>query len=168
VQLPCNRTEANSPSPAKLDPPSYTYIYVYISIIFYFFLNWRLSAKQAAQPLMQSINASTQPRTKKTAKQPKPNPTHPRPLRSKTQKPRRACGRRSRRQAKTRTNEQARQPKPKPDSTTAAQVKDPKAMGSMRETVQAGTNTAHREQMSPLLARSGGGYKYHGKGQKAW
>ena len=67
-----------------------------------------------------------------------------------------------------RTNEQARQPKPKPNSTTAAQFKDPKATESKRETVQAGTNKNKREQGSPLIAKSGGGNKYQGKGEKAW
>ena len=65
-------------------------------------------------------------------------------------------------------HEQARQPKPKPNSTTAAQVKDPKATESKREPVQAGTNKNKREQGCPLFARSGGGNKYQGKGVKAW
>ena len=37
---------------------------------------------------------------------------------------------------KERVNEHARQPKTKPNSTTAAQVKDPKATESMRGTIQ--------------------------------
>ena len=48
---------------------------------------------------------------------------------------------------KRRTDEKARQPKQKPNSNTAAQVKDPKATESMRESIQAGTNeeSSHRQ-----------------------
>ena len=175
---------------------------------------------------------------------PNRHPTQPQQLRSKTQKPRRASGRQSK-QARTRrseqarktkptpnsstaaqvkdpkateskretvqeaehkqerTNEHARQPKQRPSSTTAAQVKDPKATESTRETIQeaeheqertnkqgnpnrsptqpqqlrsktqkprraSGNQSRQERTRSPLIASSGGGNKYQGKGVKAW
>ena len=110
--------------------------------MFLSFLFRRPSAKQAAQPLMQSINASThgdrkwhpsanKKRTNRQARHPpKAKPDPPTAAQAKTQKPWGVTRETHRQQAGTRTNEQTGQtPKPKPYSTKATQAKTQESHG---------------------------------------
>ena len=148
-------------------------------MFFFICFCWRPSAKQAAQPLVQCTNASTQGEPQKAPNHEQKKERTDRPDTQEEallyqgnsgrdpRKPRRSSGNQLRPPARTRPNEQANQPEPNPDSTHSNLGRDPsrpwRECGSWTRQ-QAGTRTNQNgQERTRTNKRQQGLVEYQGK-----